>query len=196
MPEPYNTMKNILITLIVAFVSLGLGAQTYQLRSDKSSMQVRGTSNLHDWEVATSTLYGQAQLQLNHRELDIKSLSFNTPAASLKSKKKAMDTITHAALKAKQHPEISYRYAETLSSQHRNNSFLIRARGTLTIAGVSRSVILNVRATPRPEGLQFQGSTALNMRDYQVEPPTALFGTITTDEQITIRFSVTYSEPN
>lgn len=61
----------------------------------------------------------------------------------------------------------------------------------ITIGGVSNCYEIGFRQTQRMDGfVGVVGEKLMHMRDFQIEPPTALFGLIYTYDEITIRFDL------
>jgi polyisoprenoid-binding protein YceI len=67
----------------------------------------------------------------------------------------------------------------------------ITADATLRINGVQRRVKLHVKGRRlSDDGFQFISDTRIRMTDYGVEPPTALFGLIKVDDEVTIHLDI------
>jgi polyisoprenoid-binding protein YceI len=67
-----------------------------------------------------------------------------------------------------------------------------KPRGNLTISGVTKQVQLTFKATVDGTKVTLTGETELKMTTYNVEPPTALLGTVKTGDALTIKYKVTY----
>ena len=58
-------------------------------------------------------------------------------------------------------------------------------------ATVEKPISLSVNASfSADKSLSFTGSYTLNMKDYAIEPPSAMFGQIVSGEKVTISFNV------
>ncbi|HEY9487427.1 MAG TPA: YceI family protein, partial [Chryseosolibacter sp.] len=67
----------------------------------------------------------------------------------------------------------------------------IKASGSLTMAGVSKPVTMDVVAKVLDDGsLHLSGSQKINMKDYKMTPPKAVMGTIKVGEKVTILFEL------
>ena len=65
----------------------------------------------------------------------------------------------------------------------------IAAKGSLNIAGVTRPVDMMVKVLIRGNRkLIFEGSQTIKMSDFDIAPPTALFGTLKTGNEVAINF--------
>jgi len=180
------TLKALILLIVFAIPGSQLIFDQKDLDKANSSLTVFGTSSLHDWEIEAEEFNSNADLAVTDNGVQIKSLSFTVPVKGLKSGKSAMDDNTYKALKAKDHPTIKYQLKEATPSGDKTQT-----KGMLTIAGVTKTVDMVVE-TKTNNGVQFSGSITFNMTDYGVEPPTALFGTIKTGDEITVKFKVNY----
>jgi polyisoprenoid-binding protein YceI len=103
-----------------------------------------------------------------------------------------MDNNLYKALKADDAPEISYILATfDVVPGTEKDSFTVKAVGALTVAGTEKTVNMDVTAARLPDGgVRAEGALALLMTDFGVKPPTALLGTLRTDNKITVKFSL------
>lgn len=176
-------MKNLLA--IVLFAS-SFFDQEIKLINSESKLLIQGTSTIHDWESVidmysiTGNIQGESLTDLN---VVVKS-------KSIKSGKSIMDDKTYDALKAEKFPEIIFR-AESLSI----NETGIVGLGTLEIVGVSKektieAIIINQTATE----LKVKGTVKIRMSEFGIEPPTAMFGSIKTGDEIFITYELMFKK--
>jgi hypothetical protein len=103
-----------------------------------------------------------------------------------------MDNNLYKALKADDAPEISYTLSTfDVASGATKDSFTVKAIGTLKVAGGEKVVnmdVIGVRAADG--GITATGELPLLMTDFGVKPPTAMFGTLRTDNKVTVKFSL------
>lgn len=163
---------------------------------------VKGTSSLHDWSVRTDQIEGYAEFKEAIGEItlgDVLTLSSDTekpvvhvliPAVSLKSEKKAMDNNMYSALKTDQYPQITFDLSAIAVTEIKDTAHLvIKATGSLNIAGVSRTFELPVMVdASRQSGIVFTGDTSLKMTDFQIKPPKAMLGMLKTGDEVKIEF--------
>jgi polyisoprenoid-binding protein YceI len=198
---PLRLMKKISAgVLATAFILAA--AQTKLAAQDKyevnsygkiTSITVSGTSNVHDWNMTSPTLTCNAQMLYDNTgsdsKLNVSQLEFSVAVKTLKSGKGKMDDKTYTALKANTYSTITFKMTSSKTTPYKKDAFNIVSTGTLTIAGVTREIDLAVACQVKPDGtIICVGSKKLKMTDYNVEPPTALFGAITSGNDITISF--------
>jgi polyisoprenoid-binding protein YceI len=182
-------MKYALSLLVAALLTTSLAAQkNFQLL--EANLEVAGTSNIHDWVSTAEKVKVTGTYTLSAEEFDIPTLRVKIPVESIKSTKgRIMDNKTYGALKSDEHPEITF----TLKDITDVRATSLKAIGTLTIAGRSRTVVLSVDRQLDDGGvLTFTGKKALKMTDFDVDPPTALLGTLTTGDEVTVNFKLRF----
>ena len=185
-------MKRIfsVITLLL-FVFVG-AAQSQQLTINKNDSQltVFGTSNIHDWEIIAESMSGSlTPIWVDNKLKSLEKLTFKIPVESLKSGKSGMDKNTYVALKSDKYPNIKFNLQSTKITGND-----ITVTGTLEIAGTKKTVTFPVKYSVSGGNIVISGSYKMKMTDYKVEPPTALFGSITTGNDLTIKFNIQFKK--
>ena len=150
---------------------------------------LKGTSSLHDWEMESRNAQGLAEFILNDNKLlNISNLKIMMPVATLKSGKMALDKNAYNALYSKQYPDISFELLKVESITDK----LIKARGMIYIAGTNRNIKLDVSYRISNDSIWFKGSIPIKFTQFEMEPPKALFGTITTGNDLVISFETLF----
>lgn len=195
-----KTLTNILSISLVALLLPVMGlAQSVNYNVDESStMKVIGTSSVHDWEAEVeemdlSVALNPELLASDSTESPVTSLSLNVPVTSIESGKGGMNRRINDALKHKDHPEIMFNLisSEIAEGEQSGDSFTLNLRGNLNIAGFTREVTFPVTGTKVDDNsYRFEGSFGLNMTDYEVDPPSAMFGAIKSGEEVEIVFNI------
>lgn len=187
-----HLMKSIgiLALLIVPLISWG----QYTLDQASSSLVVAGTSTLHDWEIDAESIKGTASI--DPANLDkLSNLKFTVIVEELESGKGAMNKNTYEALEEKDHPEITYTLTKVNNvTPAGSGKYKLSTTGNLSIAGTTKPVNMEVVATTSGSGVVFTGEYPMKMTTFNVDPPTAVFGTIKTGDEITIKFTVNYKK--
>jgi len=152
-------------------------------------MTVDGTSSLHDWTSdVTKVEWIGSFLVSENKVKEVKNVQVKIAVTSIQSTKgKIMDNKTYDAFKYEKNPAIIYKL-NTISI----TDAALKANGTLTMAGTTKAIEMSVTAKVLANGdIQLTGSQKLNMRDYKMEPPTAMMGTIKVGELVTVKFDLT-----
>ena len=131
-------MKQLTLTIVLATIlTTALNAQI-KYHASYTSVSIAGTSTLHDWDMTSQK--ANCDIALNFDGVNITSLSslvFTADAESLKSHHSGMDKNAYKALNSDKYPEISFASSYANIRPNGTNSYLISAKGKLTIAGVS-----------------------------------------------------------
>ena len=194
-------MKSLKILALLIFSSLAfsqlMAQESMSVIQDGSDLTIYGTSSLHDWEIVAEKMTGSCHVTIEDNKVtEVSNLTFNVIVDGLKSGKSGMDDNTYNALNQGKYPKITYKLTsvEKSAPSKDGESIIFVTKGTLSIAGFSQEIDLKVAAKKTANGgVQFIGKTVFNMTDYKVDPPTAVFGTIKTGDEITIIFKVVYS---
>jgi polyisoprenoid-binding protein YceI len=165
---------------------------------DKSTMQVEGTSTLKDWnsdveKFSLSIKFNAAALKGDTLSNPVESLSLTIPVKNIESGKGGMNRKTYDALKSDDFPNITFKMnkAELVNADSALTSMELNVEGNLTIAGTSKNISLPVTGTKQDDGsFKFTGEYEMNMKDYDVDPPSAMLGTIKAGEVVTIPFEI------
>ena len=155
-------------------------------------MSVEGTSTLHDWHSEFLKMEGSANIKVgDNKIIDISDLVLEIFVESFESGKSGMEKNAREALNESDFPVIQF----ALTRLEKIDSDEILGLGLLTIAGATRDVSMNVVYNISDKGIiVFEGSMELNMTDYEIEPPTALLGTIKTGDPISIHYKVIFKK--
>jgi len=195
----YNTMKklNIILLALVPLIFAGMPAADSYTLSPGYAVNIHGTSNLHDWNESVGTVSGAGTVSWNNDgSFNLDAVYISMQVTSVKSTEGSiMNNNTYKALKAEACPYIVLKLNESIKSiQAKSGEAGILAKATLTIAGVTKAIDMQVKVSMVEKGkLTFEGSQAIKMTDYGIDPPTALFGTLKTGNDITINFKTSFT---
>lgn len=186
-------VKKIATVFVLALIySSVTNAQNYSLDKVNSDLTIFGTSNVHDWEIKAENQQGNLVL---NSENDIKSLQIIIEAEGLKSGKSGMDKNTYKALNTKSHKSIEFNYTKTTSiNKNGDNSYKFHIQGELKINGVTKNIPMTVDVQVTNNNVTFTGKKTIKMTEFEVEPPTALLGTIKTGAEVTISFNSKFNK--
>ncbi len=197
--------KNYIMSIMLAFLMLitisSVSAQVaFKLNNEKSNMSIDGTSTLHDWSSTVNELEGQFEMPADVAEkLEnggvVEKVSIHAIVKSIESGRgSTMDNRTHKALKAEEHPKVMFELNQGTIDQLKGNEFVVNAKGNLSIAGTSKPIIMEVVGEKIDKNsFKFSGSKAIDMTEFKVTPPTAMFGQIEAGKDVTINFDLVFT---
>lgn len=177
--------------IVVVFFSLSTNLQAqYKVSAASGSISIDGTSTIHDWTETVESFTGTWNLEMVDGKISkISTAKIVAEVKSIKSGKSGMDDNTYKALKAKQHPQITY----SLKSYAIQGSD-VTLTGNLTIAGVTKTIKFTAKYAIVDGVINFKGSHTFKMTDFGIDPPTAVMGTIKTGDEVTVRFDLNFKK--
>jgi polyisoprenoid-binding protein YceI len=187
-----KTPAILFLTLVCPMVA---SAQKVFTTCEDGLIKIEGTSTMHDWDMTTGSIAGTAAFVLEGNAIrDINSLSITLAAESLKSGKAAMDKNAYKALKTDRHRDIAFVLTDVKRIEKSGGTYTITCQGNLTIAGTTKPIQLTANAVVKGNGkIECSGEYALKMTDYNVEPPSFMFGSVKTGDDLLVKFSVVFT---
>ncbi|WP_298537150.1 YceI family protein [uncultured Algibacter sp.] len=192
-----NTQKNVFRKLIICITAIGFvfnlsQAQILQLENDQSSLTVFGSSNLHGWKVDAQTQNGA----ISFKSLDscqLEHLSLAVLTESLKGVEPGMANTAFKALKSDKYKSILFTLVEVKKVTDKGNGvFELHTLGDLVIAGTKKTVPLNFDVTIVDNKVKLEGNTKLKMTEFNIIPPTGLYGAVKAKDDIILRFETSF----
>lgn len=180
-----------ILSLAAVFVVLSAAGQANYRQSGTSTVMIAGTSTMHDWTMTSTGASYNATFEVNADGTPSKltMVAFTLPAESLKSKEKAMDKNAYKSLNTDKYKEINFQLTSSIITGK-----TITCTGNLTISGTTKPVEIDITYEAKNGTLVCKGSKKIKMTEFKVEPPSFMFGTIKTGDEITISFDVTLSQ--
>ena len=188
-------LSSLLLYSIYAF-----GQTPYTLEKESTAV-INGSSNVSEWKLdfeehdCTIVLVDSAKLEVGAAL--ISELIFTAPVEKMSGGRgPIMDNKVQKALKSEQHPNVQYKSQSNVITQVTGDKVMVKSEGVLSVAGVEKDIALQVEGTIS-EGrktLNFSGSKALKMSMFEVERPTAFYGSLTTDDDIVLDFNFTFKQ--
>jgi hypothetical protein len=169
--------------------------QTYK-PAGNSYVTVTGTSTLHDWEMRSENLSGEAIFNTGATGSpeSLESVMFKLNKTTLKSDKSGLDKRAYQAMNSSRHPEIIFRTNGSNNIRKSGDKYIVNTKGELTIAGVTRQVSVDATCiNGDDEKLVCSGSRILKMSDFNIDPPVMMMGTLRTGDEITINYNIVYT---
>lgn len=196
-----NYIRSIMfaILLLLSHAARAQSEYNYTLESNHS-IDVYGTASLHNWSLSFDKAEGICAVYRNEDgTVDLNQLELMLEANSIKSSGgPVMDINTAVMLKSGLHPKITFKLTSPVKSiLSDGNGQTVSASGILTVAGITKQITLHVKVTSTAEGeIAFEGSKLINMRDFNIVPPTALFGVLKVSNEISIQFKTNFIKEN
>ncbi len=191
--KTHSILHKFLVFLLpgILFAAINtVNAQATYQSGPSVKIKIEGTSNIQDWEMNSEKGSCTASLQLidNAVLTGMSNLDFFIKVEDLRSDHKAMDNNMYNAMNSEKYPDVSY-HSSNVVVKAAGNGYIISAKGKLNIAGVSKDAEITANATAVDKGFAISGSYKLKMTDYNVTPPSIMFGAIKTGNDVTIRFN-------
>jgi hypothetical protein len=165
-----------------------LSAQTRYRQAGNSSVTIAGSSTLRDWTMVSKEPRCTATFETDStgKPLKLLELSFALRSESLKSSYRAMDKNAYSTLNTEEFKSITF-----VMTSSKINGNKIQCTGDLSIAGVTHAVTFETTYQMLADNtLVCTGSKPMNMTDFEVDPPTFMFGTVQTGDAITVSFKM------
>lgn len=176
-----NKIAICLLLLVPAFAF----TQYYQLSSTGAGNEIKihGTSSLHDWECPATKNTARATMEDNL----IKGLSLSVVTKGIISESSIMDGKIYDSLKADKFPNIEFSASELKVVDNKR----VTGSGTLKIVGKSKSIPVDAQVSSwNAADFTVTGKVSFKMTDFGITPPTAMFGTLKTGDDITITYKI------
>lgn len=166
----------------------------------ESKVFLAGTTNINKFKCDCGNTFDIQKFHLNlnpQDRMDFTSTSLQLPVEYFDCKNSKMDRDLQKALKAEQYPYIGIElkqfsmYPGEIPLSGSGEGLPSTAKVNITIAGVTRTYEIQVRTT-KDAHLQFRfaGNKTMNMTDFNISPPVALFGMIKVNDPITFHFNL------
>ncbi|MFD2892613.1 YceI family protein [Flavobacterium chuncheonense] len=184
--------KRFVLVFILFICVSQVQAQEYNLVNKESSLKVYGTSSLHDWNVGAENQSGKINFSFSESFI-IHKLSLVVVSESLKSGKSGMDKNTYKALKTKQYKSITFTLTKVNNITDKGSGiYEVKGQGDLSVAGTTKNITVTLKVIVTSSKITIEGEKKFKMTDFKIEPPTALLGTITTGDEINVKFLTTF----
>lgn len=196
-----KTLTTIISMVIGAMVMPSLGQMTRPdpVRFDLekgSSIWIEGTSTISRFKCGSAHVQGYGFLYDEQDQSSGPGIEAEIVAAVklFDCNLAAMNADFRDALKADQFPLIEY-WIEDVSvesvSTTMRGTYTVRSSGQMTIAGVKKRIDMEfVGRQIGPEQFKLEGKKEMFMSDFEIEPPTALFGLVRAKNRIAVHFNL------
>lgn len=189
-----NISKLVSVLILLLVFSVGHSQSQFKaVPNSDNSILIEGTSNIHDWEILVKDYTSEMDLTMTDDLQKVNSVNLSIPVKSFDSGKSKMDKNTYEAMEADTHELVVFASSAPADLKQKSAGvYKALIKGELTISGTSNMVEIPVELHETTKGYTLKAEQDLNMLDYKIDPPTALFGTITTGETVNIIFNITH----
>lgn len=161
--------------------SLIIRAQSTYTVAEGSRAWVEGTSTLKNWKAEVQTFDGTLTLDENGA---ITKVMFSFDVKSMEGGRGPdMNAKIYKALKSDEFPAITF---EGIGATPDDVS--LGVTGTLSLAG--KKLETSVSGTVDLEAMHISGQKELKLSDFEIEPPSAMFGTIVCHDELILMFDL------
>lgn len=216
-----KTALLIAIPLLVAPAWAAAESSTLVALQPESAMWLRGSTNIHHWRCRAGQIVGGLQLDATYErvlgilaELELEEgrlrqsseltaglspqMSFQVPVRSLECGSTLMERDLRRAVDAEQYPSIAYKFVRlngfNVGPAENGFSYGLNVSGELTLAGVTRPVVVAVTAERKGRNrIRIRGEAALQMTEFEVTPPRALFGLIRAHDEFIVQVNLVFT---
>ena len=185
------------LAAVVLLISTGVRSQEkYVLDKDNFTLKIEGTSNAHDWDMQAEDISGELSAKVRNSIVEnFKNADIKVNAEELESGKRIMNNKTYEALKTEEHPRIKFQLKSVEDLYTAGSNFSGKANGVLTIAGNSQTVSIPFSGKINGDGqFSVSGDYSLKMTEYNIDPPKAMFGSLKTGDEVTIKYDFVFQE--
>ncbi len=192
--------SGVLSTLIMLPFFGHAQAGQYEVLPDSGAVvYITGGSTLHDWKVSSPDVYDYPRVIeiTGSGPFHISDFHFKVAVATMEGGRGAtMDKKIKEALKADVFPFIAYSQKEdsVFDPAGTDSGIKLISKGMVSIAGVDRLIEVEVKGVVRNNLLIFEGQKDLLLSDFDIAPPSAMFGQIKTKNEITVHFGFRYKK--
>jgi polyisoprenoid-binding protein YceI len=193
-----HTRTGLLGLLGLVLVSVAWsGASPGMTLQPQSRLWVEGTSTVRGYDCTAQKF--DARVETNRPnavsavlagEKAVTTVELTVTANQLDCANGTMNTHMLRALKASEHPEISFRLSSYELAQASEGT-QVTLTGTLSLGGTQKPVTLNALAQEASNGtLRIVGSHEIRMTEFGLRPPTLMMGTLRVNERVQVNFDL------
>jgi hypothetical protein len=166
----------------------------------ESQLWLEGTSTVRSYKCAAKELLGEVRTTpaaplpvLEGLAAVVREAGITIPVAQLDCDNGTMNGHMQKALKAKEHGIIAYRLEAFEVMEAGEAGGQVEMKGHLTIAGEELPITFPAEIELTADGaIRLKGQTELNMKEFGVEPPKLMLGTLKVNERVTVHFDVIF----
>jgi polyisoprenoid-binding protein YceI len=184
-----------ILGVLLGFVLIATSVTAQEkLQTTSAKIAIDGTSNIHDWTMNSEkgNCSGTFTLGANNSLTAVSGVNFSIVVETLKSEHKAMDKNTYKAMNTDKNPTITFVASNATVKPAGGANYTVTAHGKLTINGTTKDAdVVSTCTVNADKSITVAGTYKLNMSNYNVAPPSIMFGMIKVGDPITVKFNFT-----
>ena len=178
----HTIKKQVVFCLFILALSNSylFGQETFKL-GEGSRIWVEGTSTLRDWKAEVGTFSGTVTTDADGEVAEV-NLSMDVKTMD-GGRGPDMNAKIYKAMLADQHPQMTFTGKKAASPEGD-----VGVYGTLNLAGVSKALLVSAMGSVQSGHLT--GEHKIKFSDFNIEPPSALFGQIVCHDDLVVKFEL------
>ncbi len=192
-----KSINSLIILIALSLVGFQAKAQVFTKYQSgaTSKVSVTGTSTLHNWSENLKKFESSFQgNESANQTFLVKDVQFTAQVGNLESESSLMSDKTFTALKKDKYPVITFVSVQETTMSLSGDQFSGKISGKLTIAGTSHQVQIPIKGSLENDTISVSGVYPISMSDYNMKPPTALFGTIKSGNEVEVHFNLKFNK--
>lgn len=213
----FRHFHHLLLALVVA-APVFAADSTRLVPVSTSRLLLEGSSNVAPWRCSGATLDARVEVAAPLQKINAvidriedgniavwmsnpaagrfpqPSFQLRIPVNTLRCGNGRMERDMQRALRAELHPTIEFRFIRLIGGVTHDidaGNYHATIAGQLSLAGETRNITLKVAAERLAhDRFRLQAVLPLRMTDFEITPPTALFGAIKAKNELTVRFDL------
>jgi polyisoprenoid-binding protein YceI len=193
----HTTARHAVLVLTLLLPVSGWRAPSERLTlQTESRLWIEGTSTIKDFSCRATTVSAlvdtrstNAIPQLLVGDKAVVAVDVKVPVEKPDCSNGTMNEHMRNALKAVENPTILFRLS-TYEIERTSDGVTGALKGTLSLGGVQRPLVITAVGTGEGEMLHITGSTEIRMTDYALTPPSLMFGRIKVNEKVIVKFDL------
>lgn len=163
-----------------------------------SRLWIEGTSTVQDFTCEAGVIAGTFRTNPVEDPLSMGTLgqvlseaTVQIPAPQLDCSNDTMNDHMWNALRAEEEPDIRFEFDRYRVLPQGTDTASLALPGDLTMAGTTRPITVAGQAIPQEDGsVRVVGASELNMTDWNVKPPSLMFGVMKVGEVVEVHFDL------
>ena len=186
------TKTNFLITaFIFAVFAIANPLKSQNMSLQQADFELKGSANVGSWKCDLNEAEGKINITSKDDGYGIESLEISLPVESFKCDEGSrMENNMYGYLESDDHPYITYKL-NRVHPRTINDQGSVMFYGEITVAGETKSVRTDVKID-RGGTVTLSGSQELKMTDFDIDPPTAMLGTVRSRDKVEINFEISF----